>query len=444
MLIIAGGIIAAVWAKPDEAGLGQRAFFTILTINSTVLLLNLWLLLLSGTRWYVRVGVLVLEIAAAAVFLPGVAFQGDMVPVIRWPWERDRVAVLEEHRRLQAAEASAIVPDLTIGPFDSPEYRGVKRDGVMVGPNLNRDWKAKAPKLLWKQPCGGGYASFAVAGNVAVTIEQRRDKEVVAAYHIDNGKELWKYEYSADFQEPMGGPGPRATPTIADGNVYSLGATGHLACLDGKTGHPKWTAEILAGNKNLHWAMSGSPLVVGKLVIVSPGCQNEDNPSEIGLLAFDRNSGDKVWSGGNAKGGYSSPMLATFADRKQIVVFEGRQIAGYDLADGKLLWSYPWMTLQDINVAQPIVDEKAGTVFISSGYNVGCALLKIQPGDNNTWKVDVVWKKENKPLRCKFCSPVEYEGDYYGLDEGFLACIDAKTGERHWRETSAPEGRKHR
>src|SRR5439155_22072547 len=142
-------------------------------------------------------------------------------------------AVLEAHRRQQGAVTVPVaVERASAKDTDFPEYRGRQRDGIAHGPVLARDWKAHPPRLLWRQPIGGGYAAFAVAGNLAVTIEQRRDREAVVCYDTATGKERWLHDYPAHFSETLGGDGPRATPTIADGTVFSLGATGQLVCLD--------------------------------------------------------------------------------------------------------------------------------------------------------------------------------------------------------------------
>src|SRR5581483_5011815 len=143
---------------------------------------------------------------------------------------------------------------------------------------------------------GGGYAAFVVAGALAITIEQRRDREAVVAYDFDTGRERWKFEYPALFSESLGGDGPRATPTIHEGAVYSLGATGVLVRLDLATGREIWKVNILAENGagNLDWGMSGSPLVVGGLVIVNPGNQ-KGSPTSRSLVAFDLATGQRVW-----------------------------------------------------------------------------------------------------------------------------------------------------
>src|SRR5207249_1922915 len=145
--------------------------------------------------------------------------------------------------------------------------------GIVHGPALARDWKAHPPRLLWRQPVGGGYAAFVLAGNVAVTIEQRRESEAVVCYNRATGEQSWVYSYPAHFSETLGGDGPRATPTIADSEVFSLGATGKLVCLELKSGKLKWEVNILEGNENLPWGMSGSPLVYDQVVVVNPGAQ---------------------------------------------------------------------------------------------------------------------------------------------------------------------------
>ena len=104
----------------------------------------------------------------------------------------------------------------------------------------------------------------------------------------------------------MGGDGPRATPTIAGGDVFAFGANGRLVCLDGKNGREKWAVETLAGNTNVQWAMSGSPLVVDNLVIVNPGAQTLEAQGKA-VRAYDRATGNEVWAAGQQRTGYCSP-----------------------------------------------------------------------------------------------------------------------------------------
>src|SRR5262249_47420059 len=149
------------------------------------------------------------------------------------------------------------------------------------------------PRLIWRHPVGGGYASFAVAGNSAVTIEQRHNDEAVVCYDTATGEEFWKHTYPAHFQEALGGPGPRATPTISGKDVFSLGATGMLLCLNLGTGSVLWERNVLEDNANAIWAMSGSPLVFDDVVVVNPGTQSSASAGRA-LAAYDRHSGKQV------------------------------------------------------------------------------------------------------------------------------------------------------
>src|SRR5262249_14092735 len=322
-------------------------------------------------------------------------------------------------------------------PANFPEFRGNRqRNGVVTGPKLVRDWEATPPRRLWRQPVGAGHAGFAVSGNAAITIEQRRGKEAVVCYDTTTGRERWVFAYDALFSEQMGGKGPRATPTIADGEVFSMGALGKLFCLDAVTGSPKWSVDTLSNNANLKWAMSGSPLVLDSgLVVVSPGVQTEGAPAGT-LMAFDRKKGELAWKAGTNRTGYSSPMLAALGGLPQIVLLDGDGVAGYAASTGKELWRHAWETQEGINVAQPVVTGP-NHLFISSGYGVGCALLHIKEADGK-WSVEEAWKNSN--LRCKFTSAVLRDGHLYGLDEGVLTCLKVKTGKRAWRSGSYGHG----
>jgi outer membrane protein assembly factor BamB len=432
ILTLAGGILIFLWVFPtEEIDRGSQTMFSIMTGLLTSVLLLAWFVFFSGLGWPVRLGVLFLVMLAAGAVagsIRRISFTGDMQPNVETRWARSRDDILEESRKKVTGELPPIVLDAGKAT-DYAEYRGRKRDAIVAGPALNTDWKANPPKLLWKQPCGGGYSGFAVAGNVAITIEQRRDKEAVVCYDIGTGKERWVYTYPGDFSEPLGGEGPRATPTIIGDDVYSLGALGHLACLDGKTGQKKWAVEILKDNENAMWAMSGSPLVYDNVVVVNPGAQRTSAKGRA-LVAYDRATGKEAWTGGDTRAGYSSPMLATLAGKRQIVLLDGEGVGGYDPTTGKRLWWYTWTVMNGINVAQPVILAE-DRVFISTAYNVGCAMLKIS-NDQDKWSVKEEWK--NKQMRCKFTSPVTSEGYIYGLDEGILSCLDPKTRKQTWRD----------
>lgn len=422
---IAGGVI---WGWPTTAwDNSDRVLSTWgLTLGAAVCVV-LWLVFLSGLRWFVSLTAVAVVALAVPATVRVRGFTGDMIPVVEWRWQPSADDLIESDRARQANSGPVAAVQLSDDPADSfPEFRGVHRDGVVIGPSLSRDWTKQPPVELWREPVGRGYSGIAVSGNIIVTLEQRRDNEVVVGYDAASGKERWTYSYPAHFSESLGGEGPRATPTIAGSQVFSLGASGVLVCLDARTGTRQWVTNILEpDNANLRWGMSGSPLVVGNQVVVAPGRQTA-NGTVGTLTGYDRATGAKLWSAGRAMAGYSSPMRAKLAGKEQIVLFDGEGVAGYGIDTHQELWRFPWLTMQHVNVAEPLVLD-GDKLFISSGYNVGCALLKIAPGE----PVKELWR--NRALRSKFNNPVTRNGFIYGLDDGVLVCLDAKTGERRWR-----------
>ncbi|MEO5822889.1 MAG: PQQ-binding-like beta-propeller repeat protein [Vicinamibacteraceae bacterium] len=305
------------------------------------------------------------------------------------------------------------------------DYRGPARDGVYRQRAIAATWPASGPRLLWKQPIGEGHASFVTARGVAYTIEQRRDKEVVAAYDIATGRERWTVAWTALFSEAMGGDGPRATPTYADGILYALGAAGELRALRADTGAAVWRTNILsdAGADNLQWGMSASPLIVDGKVIVQPGGRGAS------MVAYGVSSGQVVWRSLDDMQAYVSPMLLTLAGRRQVVTITGNRAIGVSVDDGSLLWSYPWATDNAINIAQPMVIGPS-RLFLSSGYGKGAAAIELTP-DGDRFRATMVW--EHTRMKNKLSSSVLLDGYVYGLDEGILSCVEAATGRVAWK-----------
>lgn len=305
-------------------------------------------------------------------------------------------------------------------------FRGPRRNGIYEERDILTDWPSEGLRELWRQKVGGGYASFVIAKGKIFTIEQRRDRETVAAYDLETGNELWTHSWRAEFREPMGGDGPRATPTWDEGRVYALGATGEFWCLDADTGKVLWGKNILTDNgaENLHWGMAASPLIVEEKVIVLPGGRSGQS-----VVAYDKRTGEPIWKALDDQQAYTSPMLVTLAGKRQLLVVSARRAMGLTVEDGTLLWDYPWSTDFDINVAQPILLGE-NRFFISAGYGHGAALVEVT-GNGDSFAAQEVWK--NIQMKNKFTSSVLHEGHIYGLDESILVCIDAETGQRRWK-----------
>jgi outer membrane protein assembly factor BamB len=408
-----------------------------------VLLIALWWVFFSSFRWTTRiagvVAVLLVCFGIARTVREVELTMGrvGLVPRLHFVWEPTVNEQLADYLKHEAVQKDGMPPtDANIGAEDFPRYRGAKLDGVVHFANLQSDWSQHPPTVLWKHPCPGGYSGMAVAGNMVVTIEQRDTGECVVCYDRATGRQRWAYAYGVFYKDAMlMGDGPRSTPTIHAGHVYSLGALGDLVCLDAN-GKKVWSANVLtdAKAKNTKWGLSGSPLIVDDLVIANAGI-DEEAPANSALIAYEMANGAIRWRAGNQKAGYSSPQLATLASVPQILLFDGGGLAGYDPKTGAELWQYPWVTQYEMNSIQPVVlgDDR---VFISSEQQNGCSLVRVQapaPSSSDKWKVETVWHK--KTLAARYANPVT-DGKYiYGLHDtpGILTCLDADTGNVRWK-----------
>jgi outer membrane protein assembly factor BamB len=370
-----------------------------------------------------------LAFAILAGSIRNIGFNGNNVPVLTFRWSPTEETRLASAGLLNNGESDQVLAQLDAsilaGP-SCPTFLGPAHDGHVPGVTLSVDQISAQPEERWRRPVGGGYAAFAVAGNLAVTIEQRGQNEAVTAYQLDTVKPLWRQAYPALFSEVMGGDGPRATPTIAGNDVFALGATGVLLRIDALTGKIHWKRNVLddAQGPNIEWGMSGSPLVTDDRVIVNSGGMNDR-----GVIAYNRADGEVLWAAGDYQAAYASPVLATIADVPQVLILSADHVAGHDLKTGVQLWSEPFVPLNGIAVGQPLALPD-GRVFVSASYGAGAKMIRLTR-DEKSWSVATVW--ENKMMRCKFSSPVYEAGFLYGLDDGILVCLDANTGKRTWK-----------
>ncbi len=334
--------------------------------------------------------------------------------------EAARVAPRQSESAPEPEQETTAAPPAYRAPW--PGFRGSDRDGVASDASIRVDWPAEGLREIWRQRIGGGYASMSVAEGKVFTIEQRREQEVVAAYDVEIGVEVWESGWPELFEESMGGPGPRATPTWYDGKVYALGAAGEFRCLDSRDGSVVWRTNILedAGADNRQFGMPGSPLIYEGNVIVTPGGANGK-----AAIAYDAQSGEVAWQAQSFVAGYASPVIRTLARREQLLIVGGDTVMGLDPHDGALLWRHPWEAQYEINAAQPIAVD-ADHVWLSSSYGKGAVLLKVG-GEG----VETVW--ERNTMKNSFGSAVLRDGSIYGFDGPILACIDARTGERKWK-----------
>jgi len=355
---------------------------------------------------------------------------GDLTPYFDFEGPDTKFSRLERNRAGQQPTEREARPEKSRSSW--PEYRGSQRDGYSKETNLLEKWPNGGPPELYRQPVGLGFAGFVISGGKAYTIEQRREYEAITCYEFRTGKELWAYKYKAYFKEQLGGDGPRATPTLNGGFLYSLGAEGHLVCLRADTGEHVWTINILSDlkEKNLDWAMAGSPLVVEDLVYVTNSGQSGES-----LLGFDKLTGKLITKALVEKQAYVSLMDVELLGKRQILGVSAFNMNGFEPGTGKLLWSFPWAPEYHNNCAQPLLISDS-QIFISSGYGKGCALVQIVKHDNDSTVVvfSALEMWSNLQMKNKFNSSIFHEGHVYGLDDGILVCLDVETGKRKWKK----------
>jgi len=365
------------------------------------------------------VGLFLLGFAVFFFFFEFSDLSGDFVPILTYRWAKTYADMDSEAKTSTTSVVTAA------GEADFPGFMGPDGDNQIKGTLLATDWKAHAPQEKWRIPIGAGWSGFAVVGKLAVTQEQRGQKQMITCYDLERGTAVWAADGGEPFVSVIGGDGPRSTPTVADGRVYTIGAQGQLHCLELATGRQVWFVDTLKDNKGRlpEWGYSSSPLVYDELVVVSPG-----GPDSRSLVAYNRVDGSFVWGGGNDSPGYSTPQLRTIAGVPQIVVVNGMSVAAHDPQTGAILWEVPWGDGHP-NAANPLL-LAGNRLLVSSGYGIGSALYQISA---ETEKLGVTKLYETKRLKAKFANYVAYEGYVYGLDDGILTCIDPATGERKWK-----------
>jgi outer membrane protein assembly factor BamB len=291
----------------------------------------------------------------------------------------------------------------TVLAADWPQWRGPNRDGISTETGWSAQWPAAGPKQVWKAGVGTGYSGISVAGGRLYTVGNTDSTDSVYCLDAATGTIIWKHSYPCDPKDPMGYVGPRCTPTVDAGRVYTVSRLGHLFCLDAATGKVTWARELQQAYaaKPPKWGFSGSPLVEGNLLIMEGGGKG------AGLVALNKATGVEVWKSGDDAAGYSSAIATGTGEQRRVIMLHARAVVARRVSDGGELWRHPWKTSYDVNAATPIL--AGDKLFISSGYNHGGALLQIGDGAPR-----VVW--ENKNMSNQMNSSVLIDGHLYGFD----------------------------
>lgn len=315
--------------------------------------------------------------------------------------------------------ATAAANNQTLG---WPHFRGPNRDGIATEKDALAGLTADGPKQVWKASLGVGFTSISIANGLVYSSGNKADTDTIAAFDAATGKPAWTYSYPAKLAPNMYEGGPNATPTIAGSAVYHMSKDGLVVCLDAKSGKESWKKNVAQeiGGAPPDWGFSGSPTVIGNGLFLNIGHHG---------VCVDRQSGKVMWKSGGEKAGYATPIPLTGG--KALLMFTSNSLSMVGATDGSLLWRHDWLTDYGVNSADPIL---IGTqVFISTGYNYGCAMLDIGAA-----KPREVWR--SKVMRNHFNACVAIDGNLYGFDDSTLKCVDWATGTQKWEQPGLGKG----
>ncbi|NOY30054.1 MAG: PQQ-binding-like beta-propeller repeat protein [Planctomycetes bacterium] len=438
--LLAGMGLLVQFSETDQGTKNTVLIFVSLLIGIG---LSIWLIRYRGISRRVRWSLVVVPWLVLLGFFSLVELinNGD-IGVVGWRWRLS--AQLDE--RLALPEKGTSITDWQTTPQDYPRFLGNGYWAEIENVELATDWQANPPQELWRRKIGAGWSGFSIVGHYAITQEQRGPDELVACYEICTGEIVWTHSdpvrWDPNGSGALGGIGPRATPTIYDQRVITQGATGIVNCLDALTGSVLWSHDTLAENNtsNVMWGKAGSPLVVVReegadMVVISVG-----GAKGRSLIAYDLESGEEIWAGGDRRSSYASPVLAELAGQKQIFSVNEHFITAHRVDDGTVLWEHPWRGNSDTNAtcSQPIPLSR-DRVFLSKGYGIGSSLLQLTAAQDDSIQVSPLWQPHVKQVMKTKMGNAVVRGEFmYGLDASLLECIEISTGRKRWKKRRTP------
>jgi outer membrane protein assembly factor BamB len=459
VLLIIVAVFGTFRILHGSLGAGQARFlFIVLALPALGLALVVWAAATRGLsdalrRTTMAAAILIAVGGWACVRVGGVS--NDLRPELHWRWARtpeERLLAQAASEPVALPAAPAVVPatpavtpapakaapttakapptapkEIPAAAVSSPEwpgFRGPRRDGIIPGVRIVTDWAASPPVELWRRPIGPGWSSLAVHGDLIYTQEQRGDDELVSCYNAATGKPVWIHRDVTRFYDAGSGAGPRGTPTLGNGRVYALGATGIVNALNAPDGAVVWSRNVASdtGATMPDYGFASSPLVVGDVVIVAASGR---------LIAYDLATGNPRWRAQTGGGGYSSPQLFTIGGVEQVLLVSGHGATSFVPADGKLLWDHPLKT--GMRIVQPAVASD-GEILMTLGETgmggTGLRRIAVFHGPGG-WSVQERWTSTG--LKPTFNDFVVHNGYAFGFDGAILACIDLKDGQRKWK-----------
>lgn len=318
---------------------------------------------------------------------------------------------------------------------DWNQFRGPNRDNLSPERGLLASWPDQGPPQAWTaRGIGEGYSAVSISNGRVYTMGNVGQEEKVMCLDLESGREIWSTVNGRAFQQNQG-DGPRGTPAIVDGRVYSLGANGDLSCLDAQTGQQQWRKNILQefGGENIHWGLSESVLVDGDKVICTPGGRRAT------MVALNRNTGSVIWTAAvpsSPKASYASPIAIDVGGVRQYVNYTHGGVIGVRASDGRVMWGHRQSSNGTANCSTPVFYD--GSVFTASGYDTGGALFRLQSRSGQTVSQVAYTTKD---MKNHHGGMVVLNGYLYGSsDPGILKCIELRSNRTVWQNRSVGKG----
>lgn len=318
-----------------------------------------------------------------------------------------------------------------------PQWGGPRGNETWSGPELAESWPEAGLELAFRQPIGGGYSGVAVAdGRVYIHdyLKEPTERERLLCFEATTGEPVWTFEYPVTYGKLDYGSGPRATPTVHEGRVYTFGAVGHACCLDAKTGAEVWKIDFVGEHEAVlpMWGFAAAPVIDGDRVLYHPGLKSGGC-----VVACDRATGRLLWKGGNDPAGYAPPVFVDAPSGRLLVAWSPENILGLSPANGELLWKVPYKVTYGVSIATPLYRD--GMLFVS-GYWEGSKGIRLgkKPTD-----AELVWE-DKRDLRGLMVQPIERDGFVYTIDKQYgVTCFELATGKKQWddKNTLTARGR---
>lgn len=423
--VIAAIITAAIFVDPTMLG----PPIIVLTVPTTAAAFAIVLIVMSAVLSFRRTLLAVVAsflVAGFSTLLKNDGATGDFGFGFSWRWRPSAEDVFLANR---ITDKPADLVDRPVAEsFANPQwpgFRGPSRDGVQRGIAFETDWQKYPPQERWRIKLGPAWSSFAVADKYLVTQEQRGKREAVVCYDADTGSEVWAHDLESRFFDALGGLGPRATPMIANSNVYAMGAEGWLVSLNASDGSLRWKTDVreLTQLPPPMWGFSCSPLVVDDLVVIHAAGNDEH-----GIIAMETETGKVRWSVPADKDSYSSLHRSAYFDQTQLVFLGSHGATFLDPATGKTLLDHEFK-ITGYRAVQPAVVDSQRMLFTSE-YS-GSRMIELKQTEQGLEATEIWTSRDLKP---DFNDFVVHEGHAYGFDGSIFVCIDLEDGTRRWRK----------